>query len=197
MVNSIGIIQYQFDLACDAVKESCVSAGQKVSKDVTDSCHSISTGCQNAVDSVKLKCRATAGKVSETLHNKQIMFFVTCCTSAAYFTPHLFLPTVIITVITRMELTSYLKKTAEFYMKDDRNPYKINPRYENCISALDFTLGTIAGLNGLALATFYITNSWAVYFLPVLGGVAAGSAIAKWGMNTFTCLSTPAPKANQ
>lgn len=118
------------------------------------------------------------------LKHKEDIFFIGCCAATAYFSPALFFPVAIATIILRVELSRHLKGAAEEYLKDDHNPYKVNPQYgPHYVSNLDITLGAIAAIDAVALGTIFIAGSWTVALIPALGGIAAGSVAAKFGMD--------------
>lgn len=90
----------------------------------------------------------------------------------------------IATIILRVELSRHLKKLANEYLKNDHNPYLLNPKHgPTYVTSLDLTLGAIAALDAIALGTIFVAGSWSVALIPVLGGIAAGSVAAKWGMD--------------
>jgi hypothetical protein len=150
--------------------------------------------CQNTANQISQACLDTVNKIEGFLYyHKETIFFIGCSLTTAYFAPHLFFPTVIVSVIARIELARNLKKVADYYLKDERNPYKLNPKYDICVNTVDVTLGTIAALDAVALGTIFMTNFWTVYLIPVLGGVVAGNCAAKLAMNMTNLLgSAPA-----
>jgi len=115
--------------------------------------------------------------------NKEAIFCVGCSLLTAYFAPTLFLPTAIITLILRFEFSRYSKKIADSYLKDECNPYKLHPRYQECVNPLELTMSVIAAADAIALGTIFVTNSLSIALIPVLGGIAAGSCAAKFCMN--------------
>jgi hypothetical protein len=191
MVGLVGNIQNQFCSAYDWAGEVGATVQQQVSNQITrtktlvaTTCHSINQGCQDAASYTKQKCLDTAKKIETFLYDhKETIFFTGCTLATAYFAPHLFFSTLVVTIILRVELAHNLKKMADYYLKDDRNPYKINPKYDTRITTFDVTLGTISAIDAIALGTLFMTNSWCVALLPALGGLAAGNCAAKIGMN--------------
>jgi hypothetical protein len=149
----------------------------------------------DAYQAVSQSCRQTGSQLSQNSQlivdkiqrfvdeNKEAIFFTGCCGAAAYFGPTLFFPVALITAVVRVEFSRNLKKLANDYLKDDKNPYKLNPYYDNCVSSLDLMMGTVGGVDAIALGTIFMTNSWAVNSLPILAGIAAGNCLAKLGMN--------------
>lgn len=151
---------------------------------VIDTYQSIGLNCRKAAEQAKLKYRETADKVAQFIYlNKGALFLAACSLTTAYFSPIRFFPSLLIGAVVRLEISHNLKKAADYYLKDERNPYKLSSKYENCVSRLDVAMGTIAAIDAIALATLFVTNSWTIALLPALGGLAAGSALAKWGMN--------------
>lgn len=153
------------------------SASQKV--------HAAQTYIVTTSLSIRQTCVDTAQKTKQFIYDhKEEIFFTGCSAVTAFFAPHLFFPAAVITIIIRVELNWHLKKLAKEYLKDDHNPYLLNalygPRY---VSTLDLSMGTIAAIDSLALGTIYIAGSWSIALLPALGGIAAGSAAAKLGMD--------------
>lgn len=135
--------------------------------------------------SVRQKCIDSAEKTKDfILTHKKELFFIGCGIITAYFAPQLFFPAAVITLILRVQGARQLEKLADHYMKDDRNPYKTNPQYgPHYVSTLALTMGTIAAVDSLALGTFFAPASLSVALLPIVGGVAVGSTVAKLGMD--------------
>jgi hypothetical protein len=191
MVNFIGNIQDQFFLAYEGITEVGATVQQQVTyqlhegkEAVAHTYRSFVQGCQDEINEVTFICQVTANKVEGFLfRNKETLFFIGCCAVTAHFSPHLFFTAAIVTVILRVEFTRNLKKLADYYLQDERNPYVIQPYYNKCVNALDMTLASVAAVDAVALGTIYLTNSWLVFLLPALGGIAAGNCLAKWGMN--------------
>ncbi len=143
-----------------------------------------SQNCQQAGHYVSQKYHETADKASTFVYNnKDKIFFAGCCIATAYFAPELFLGSAVITLILRVEISHYLKKLADDYLKDEVNPYKSHPRYDNYMSSIDLMMGGIAAVDAIALGTLFVAGSWTVAVLPALGGVAAGNCAAKWAMD--------------
>ena len=134
---------------------------------------------------VQLKLLEAANKTQEfVLRHKETIFFFGCACVTAYFAPQLFFPVLVATIIIRVELTYYLKKLANEYLKPEKNMYIQTPFFgPNYISTLDVTMAAIAAVDAIALGTIFVANSWTVAIIPALGGLAAGSCVAKWGMD--------------
>lgn len=118
------------------------------------------------------------------LDHKETILFIGCCCATAYFAPTLFFPTAVAVIIIRVEAAHHLKKLANHFMKDERNPYLLRPEYgPNYISTLEITMAVIGAVDAIALGTIYMASSSVVVFIPILGGIAAGSYLAKHGMD--------------
>jgi hypothetical protein len=199
MTGFVGSIQSQFYNAYDWAEEIGVTVQQQVSNQFqrTKVCViNFGQECQNTAIQVSRACVDTANKIEGFLyHHKETLFFIGCSLTTAYFAPHLFFPTVILSVVARIEIARNLKKVADYYLKDEHNPYRVNPKYDTCVNTVDVTLGTIAALDAVALGTIFMTNFWTVYLIPVLGGIVAGNCSAKFAMNV-TNLLAPSPASN-
>lgn len=134
------------------------------------------------------KCIEIAIKVKDFLwRHKKTILFVGLSVLTAAFAPEIFFPVAIATIIVRVVATYALKHLADYYMKDERNPYKIKPLFgPDYVSPLDITLGVIAALDAVALGTIFTTSAKFVplhIILPIAGGIVAGNFIAKVGMD--------------
>ena len=129
--------------------------------------------------------RSTAEKVTNFLYaHKEEIFFGVCTAASIYFAPQLFFPAAIITIILRVEIKHFLKSYANEYLKDEKNPYQLHPYYgPKYVSSLNLSMGTIAAIDAIAIGTVFTAGSWSIAALPILGGIAAGSVIAKIGMD--------------
>ena len=173
MGNVQGHASYAFNYTADCAAYAGAAIYQAVSPHV-----------YNAIDLTQQACIATINKIEAFLfEHRETLLFTGCCLTTAYLAPHLFFPAAIAAIIVRVELARNLRNAAEYYLKDERNPYKLNPQYNACISAVDLTLGVIAAVDSVAIGTILMCNFWTISFMPILGGVAAGSCLAKMGMN--------------
>lgn len=156
-----------------------------VQQGVTAKIHAAQDYVGPKYQSARQKCIATAEKIKDFILNHKVeLFFIGCSVATAFFAPQLFFPAAVITIILRVESARQLEKLADHYMKDDLNPYKTNPQYgPNYVSTIALTMGTIAAIDSLALGTFFAPATLTVALLPILGGIAAGSTIAKLGMD--------------
>lgn len=179
MTSLAGSIQNQFNAAYDWVEGTGVAVKQEVSNKVQRAKISVMNAGQACVD--------TADKVKAFLYeNREAIFFTGCSLTTAYFAPHLFFPSFIITIAARIEFS----RTVKEYM--ERNGYKlINPKFESYFNTVDVALGTLAALDAVALGTIFLTNSWTVYLIPAMGGVLAGNTVAKYVMNYTNLLADP------
>lgn len=197
MTGFIGSIQNQFCDIYDWAGEIGTSVQQQVSSQVQRSKACVinfGQSCHDTATRINRACIATANKIGAFLYyHKETIFFIGCSLTTAYFTPHLFFPIAILSVVARIEVARNLKNVADYYLKDERNPYKLNPKYDICVNSVDITLGTIAALDALALGTIFMTNFWTISLIPALGGVVAGNCVAKFAMN-ITNLLDPAPE---
>lgn len=191
MTTLVENIHNHFLIAYDWAEEVGVEIQQNVSDQVQrtlttigDTYHFVEVSCRADIRELKKIYHEIINKIKEFFYqNKEAIFFLGCSAATASFAPHLFFPTAIAVLIIRIELARNLKKAADYYLKDERNPYELNPQYEKCINAIDITLATIAAIDAIALGTISLTNCWTIALLPVLGGLAAGNSAAKWGMN--------------
>ena len=118
------------------------------------------------------KCRATADKTTAFVddHKKEILFCA-CTMATAFFTPHLFVPIAMSTMLLRMYFTP----------KDPDSDQ--NGTY---FTAIPLTLATISGVNALALGTVFFTNTLWVSACPmVLGALVAGDIGGKLAMDAY------------
>ncbi len=96
------------------------------------------------------------------------------------------------TIILRVELTFYLKKLANEYLKPEKNMYLLNPRFgPNYVSTLDVTMAAIAAVDAIALGTIFVAGSWTVTLIPALAGITAGSCAARLGMDIAQMADQP------
>jgi ElaB/YqjD/DUF883 family membrane-anchored ribosome-binding protein len=181
MVYLLDTLQNQLQQAYHLAGE----VGASVNQRMTNGIHTAKVYIAQTNQAVKQGCKKTIEKTIDFVtRNQTNIFFVGCCCATAYFAPHLFFPVLIATIIVKVELSRHLKHYAKEYLKDDHNPYLLNPlRGPNYITTLDVTMGAIAAVDAIALGTVFLANSWAVSLIPALGGLAAGSCIAKWGMD--------------
>lgn len=143
--------------------------------------HAAQQCVSNTYLSASQKCQSAKDKtIAFISDNKESIFFCGCCATTAFFSPHLFIPVAIATIIVRTELTKHLKNLAEKHLSDENNPYKPSSAFgPNYVSPMALTMGTIA-----ALGTIFFTNLIMISGLPVLlGAIAAGDTVAKVGMD--------------
>jgi len=174
---------YAYDWADEVgvtIQNRVVGHFRRTQNSMTEAYHAVSQSCQHMTDRVG----QTINNVEEfVFRNKMTLFFIGCAVATAYFSPLLFFPAVIITVIVRVEISRHLQKAADYYLKDERNPYKVNPQYEKCVNTLELTFGIIAAVDAIALGTLFVAGFWPVALIPILGGIAAGSSATKFGKN--------------
>lgn len=147
--------------------------------------HAVGQRCHNTAKHVASKCRETIDKIEWFLYqNKETIFLTSCSLATAYFCPYLFFPAAIVGTFVRIEVAYNLKNAADYFLKAEHNPYRLHPQYDKCVNSLEMAIGTVAAIDAIALGTLFVTNCWSVYLVPpILGGLAAGSAVAKMGMN--------------
>jgi hypothetical protein len=181
MVYLLTTLHNQLQQACHLAGGIGTSVNQRLANGIRITKVNIAQTSQSIVQGSKRTIDKTIDFVDR---NQTNIFFVGCCCVTAYFAPSLFFPVLVATIIVKVELSRHLKHYAKEYLKDDHNPYLLNPlRGPNYITTLDVTMGAIAAVDALALGTIFLANSWAVTLLPVLGGLAAGSCLAKLGMD--------------
>jgi hypothetical protein len=157
---------------------------QEIRQGYQNAGHYVNQSYQNAGHYFNQSYHNTTEKIVTFIYdNKDKILFAGCCIATAYFSPTLFFSAAVVTIIVRVELSRRLRQMADFYLKDEKNPYKLNSRYDNCMNPLELAMGSIAAVDALALGTIYIAGSLVVATLPVLGGIAAGSCAAKLAMN--------------
>ena len=181
MTHLVNNIQNQINQACTWAGGAGASINQRVSTGIQRTQGFVA---QNGSSLVQV-CKNTAEKTGDfIIRNKNTIFFIGSCCVTGYFAPHLFFPIVVATIILRVELARHLRNYANTHLKDSHNPYKLNPRYgPQYISTMDLTMGAIAAVDAFALGTIFLANSWSIALIPVLGGIAAGSTVAKLGMD--------------
>lgn len=184
--NQFHPIYEHIEKAVETTQQKITNQTHKIHAFVLNTQHSINQTCHHATRCVSQKCQHTIAKVEGFIcQNKETILFIGLSATTAYLHPFLFFPTAIIATAVRIEVARNLKKFFDDNWKDEKNPYK-NPqyvRYKDCISTLDTVIGAIAAIDSIALATIYSTNFWAISILPILGGIAVGNAVAKFGMN--------------
>lgn len=193
MVNLVTYIQNQAFLAYEWADEVGETIQEEISNHIegskesfADAYEAITQSCRQKRRHFNQNCQATVDKVKLFIYkNKEALFFIGCSAATAYFAPFLFFPVAIATTVLRIEFSHHLKNLADEYLKEDKNPYKLNRYlyYENCVSSLDLIMGTIGAADAIALGTIFMTNSWTIFLLPAIVGVAAGNCAAKLGMN--------------
>jgi hypothetical protein len=135
------------------------------------------------VQYLREKCQETVNKILKFLEqNKKNLFFGLCCLTTALLAPHLFFPTAAVTIILRIEITCQLNQLATTFLKDEVNPFK-GPRTNGYVSSLDATMGAIAALDAIALATLFPATSLSIIILPAIAGIAAGNVAARLAMD--------------
>ena len=157
----------------------------QVQHEVSDKLHSAQTYVSTKADALKVGVIDTAAKTKAfVIANKATIFFVGCSAITAVFFPEMFFAAAIVTIIVRVELNWLFKKLAAEYLKDDHNPYLLNPYYgPDYVTPLTVTMATVAAVDSLALGTIFVAGSMTVALLPVLGGIAVGSVVAKLGID--------------
>lgn len=135
---------------------------------------------------IQQRCVETSLRVKQfaSTHAKTIVFIGFSATTA-YFAPQIFFPTVVATIILKIQLAHYLEELANENLKVDKNPYLLHPQYgPEYVSSFDMTMGGIAAVDSFAIATIYFPSTWTVAALPILGGLATGNCLAKYAMDT-------------
>lgn len=163
-------------------------------KSVTDGIHD---GFQRAGNAASSACHKTSDAVAKFVYeNSHALLYTGFCLTTAYLAPQLFFPTMIVTIILRIEVTRFLKELAEEYFKPEKNPMNGPPR--PIITHVNLAMSTIAMLDSVALATFFTSSSIVINLLPMLGGVAAGNSFAKlimqWANNRQAHHQNPLPQ---
>lgn len=162
------------------VREGVHNQGEKVRATVID----LGQSCQRTAHQISRSCLDTADRINNFLYeNKETIFFIGCCITTAYFAPSLFFPGFFLSLAGRIELSHTFRNLADHYLKDEVNPYKLNPKFDNCIGTLSLGVEFIAAIDTLAVGTIFMTNAWTLYTIPFLGGIIAGNSVAKLGMN--------------
>lgn len=169
--------------------------GTTIQHGISQQVHNIGRGCHEALGYVGTKCMRTIDKTELFLYeNRGTLFFIGCSAVTAIYSPLLFFPAAIAGAGIRFEGARKLKELADKYLNKELNPYQLHSRYDKCVTSLAIAAASVAAFDALALGTFYSTSYMAIAFLPVLGGLAAGDAVAKWAMN-YTGFLDPAPPA--
>lgn len=186
-------VTYAVGCASDFVEDVGVTMQKRIVHQ-TENARIIAIGfgnsCQQAANQTQQACLDTIGKIEEFLfQNKDRIFFVGCSLTTAYLVPQLFFPTMIGTIIIRVEISRNLKIAADHYLKDEFNPYKKNPNFETCLTTTDMTMGTIAAVDSIVMGILILPSTLTVSLIPVLGGIAAGNCVAKLGMNATHLLA--------
>ena len=170
----------------------CEQATSAVKKEAEAKIHSAKNYMDQKYQATCQNIQISANKTKDFIYNnRETLFFIACATVTAVMAPHLFIPFTIATIVVRIELAKYLKNLANEYLKDDHNPYMLDPLYgPNYISTLDLTLVAIAAIDSIALGTIFLTSSLTIALLPAVGGIVVGSCIAKYSMDSFQSLSS-------
>lgn len=138
-------------------------------------------------EAARSTCNKTIDKIVLFLEvNKEKILFGICCLTTAFFDPNLFIPAAIATILCRVELNVLLRKLAS-KLKDEHNPYLLYPYFgPHYVGKGELALGVIAAVNAVAINSVYSANSWAMTkMIPILGGAAAGSCLAKIGLDYY------------
>lgn len=115
--------------------------------------------------------------------NQTNLFFAGCCTVTALIAPNLFFLSAVVTVVTRVEFSHYFRTLANT-LKDEYNPYLQQPFYgPDYINSTEMTFAVIGTVDAIAFTVIFSSSSWTLFFLPMLSGIAAGSCLAKMGMD--------------
>ncbi len=170
---------------------------QKSKTSMSHSFHSVSQGCQETARYAGRQFINTIDKIESILYqHKKTLLFIGCCTITASTAPLLFFPVVLASAALRIEATRKLNETADNYLKDEHNPYKYDSQFK-CIKSLGLAISTVAALDSLAMGTLFLTIPLATVLLPVAAGMAAGNALATWGMNRANYLASEPRSENR
>lgn len=149
-------------------------------------------GYQGATNKIHQAFKITGNAVSDACHktthavakfvyeNRHEIMYTGFSLTTAYLAPQLFFPTLIVTVILRIEINRYLKEFCSKNLKEDKN--WMNGPQRPIMTSLDLSFAAIAAIDALALSSVFISTSIVVNALPILGGIAAGSSFAKMVM---------------
>ncbi len=145
----------------------------------------IKTICLQTTNRVSECCINTVNKIINFLYgNRDLIFFTGCTLPLAYFQPRIFFPTAIGAFLFRIEITRILRNLANEYMKDEKNPYKLQPHFRSPITKLDVLFTVIASANAIALSKMLIpSNEYTTYLIPGFAGLIAANVSAKLAMN--------------
>lgn len=191
-----------------AVVEGCNNAATFVKEEATKAVNKVAIKCLNAANAVKDFGRNAYKSMSNTataimmwLHsNRYNIFFGACAAASLYFAPTKTITAALIAFTFRVEISRAMKSAADEYLKPEKNPYKLNPKFDP-LSILDIAAEALAGSTAAALGTYFSTTSTVVTWLPILGGIALGNVAAKAMMNWMdgneqqpTPPATPSPK---
>lgn len=190
-VENYPIIKNQCIIATEITKVSLLKAKQMIinifNSIISAMRHSIEVPEKvvRFVKNIAFSIKATADKTEDfILRNKHNIFFVVCSLTTAFFAPELFIPSFVATLLLRVGISCQLKSLADYYIKDEHNPYKQSPNYgPEYNNSFTVTMAVISAIDALALGTIYTTTIPTVALLPIMGGIAAGNAAAKFGMD--------------
>jgi hypothetical protein len=159
-----------------AVAQGAQSGYQRASNSVHANCVYMGNKASEAV-------RQTTDKVADFFYKQSgTLLYIGCTVATATFSPQLFIPTVIASLIVRIEATRYMRDMAKEYLKPEKN-FMETGAARPTITTLDMAMATIAAVDAVALGTIFYSHSITINLLPALGGIAAGSSFAKAVMN--------------
>lgn len=144
----------------------------------TDVCSKINQGCEHTQTRVYQVAKNIDNFVRRNAYN---FLYVASTAATAYFAPHLFFPTLIVTAIIRIEATRYLRNIAKEYCKEEKNPF-VNHSYPDRVNTTELALAVIAATDAVALGTLFTARSLTVNLIPILGGIAAGNTLGKFAI---------------
>lgn len=141
-------------------------------------------GAKDSYEAASLICRYTADKVQDFVRtNKKEILFGGCTAVTAFFSPQVFVPVMIATILVRTVATEFMKDQVK-----ESSCLKPSIYYgPNYVSRIWLTLATIAAVDAIALGTLFYTHTlWVSAFPVALGAVAAGEMAYRFGSDIVT-----------
>lgn len=143
----------------------------------------ITSTCSNVKASVISAFNQTTKATIDFLNNnsREILFLGLTATTIAY-SPILSALTIGTAVVLRIEIPRMIKEIAMKTFNLIPNPEQ-SLANRRVVTSFDLGLAAVAAADALILSSFFISTFAIINFLPIIGGVAAGNAIAKWVLN--------------
>lgn len=172
------------------VNESISNRVNSVYKATTDAmqsaCDTVNNSIAYAKDSTMKALNDTQSAIANFVdQNSQELLFLGSTIVTLALNPSVAIPVFFATMVIRLIVEPKLKDLAYEYLRHENNPYHTNEKYK-VVTEFDYTIGVLAAIDAIALATFVTSNLNFVNMFPLAGAVIAGSSAAKLIMNLMS-----------